>query len=254
MEEETAMDTFKHPLRGQLSPPAICLVAILGLALSLISAVEGLAAPVAPDQNRSLSVPVLPGDSWSVIRARMFSVEALKRANPEIARQGLQPGDIVRSPYVPVDRLDSADARHIETERQLEEARSSQLAMKQRVLSLQAIERQLADERDAGALARTISYALLTTAILLAAAFLVAFYFMHASRRYARLAAGQLAGTDKRYTELKGSLRTIEIDLQRRMVNLLRLHGARVVSQGEVDTTLAPLLNLAPELRKKHAR
>lgn len=250
MEEETAMDTFKHTPSGNFSTRAICLVAILGLALSLAGATDGLAAPL---QNRSLSVPVLPGDSWSVIRARMFSVEALKRANPEIARLGLRPGDIVRSPYVPVDRLDNAYARHVETERQLEQARSGKLAMAQRLLSLEAIERQLADERDAGALARTISYALLTAATVLAAAFLVVFYFMHASRRDARLATGRLAGTEERYGELKGSLRTIEIDLQRRMVNLLKLHEVRVVTQGEVDDSLAPLLDLTPELRKRHA-
>lgn len=247
------METTERPRLGRRTYVTVLLVAMLSVALLAVSGVEGFAAPVKVEQNETLWTTVRTGDSWFSLRARMFTTDALKRANPGLARNGLQPGDVVRAPYVPAERLEAASGRLGEAERQLKNARGTLAAAEARVASLSALEGRLADERGAAAAMRTLTFALLGVAILLAAGLFAAIYFTQIARRDARLAAARLAKTEESYTELQRSLRTIEIDLQRRMVNLLNLHDVRIVSEEEVDKSLATLLDLSSELKKKHA-
>ena len=133
------------------------------------------------------------------------------------------------------------------------ETRGTLAAVEERVAALITVEQRLADEKSSAAGMRTLTFALLGVAILLAAGLVAAIFYIQIARRGAQLAAAQLARADESYTELQSSLHTIEVDLQRRMVKLLNLHDVRIVSEEEVDRTLAPLLDISSELKKKHA-
>jgi hypothetical protein len=247
------METCHKSLRGRAANPVFRLAAFIGLALLLTSSPDVTAAPVTANQTPDLSTTVRSGDSWSVLRGRMFTTEALKRANPGIARQGLQPGDVVRAPYIPVSRLDDANKRIAETERKLGEARASQAEMKERVAALESIERRLAEAERARAAVQSMSFALTTAVIVLSAALLAALYFMVAARRGARLATRDLTRAERRYAKLHRSLQDLDVDLQRRIMRLISLQGVRVVSQAEVDASMSPLLDISAELKKKQA-
>lgn len=233
--------------------------ALLGLlCLSAAAALAGApaagAAPIGAERaSRDMSETVRPGDSWSVIRGRMFPTEALQSANPGLVRKGLQPGDVVRAPFVPVSRVDSALERLAQTESKLREATEARAALEQRVAAIGSLEQALADERKATSRLRATSFALATAALVLGGALAGALLFLRMARREAHLADAGLTKIEARYAELRRQLRDIEIDLQRRMVSLLHLHDVRVVSQEEVDGAMAPLVDLAAEIKKKHA-
>lgn len=230
----------------------LCAAALAALLAPPLAATRAAAASL-EEGSRGLSVTVQPGDSWSVIRGRMFPTEAIMSVNPGLARNGLRPGDVVRAPFVPLSRLDAALDRLSQAEAKLRETTAEKTALEKRVAESAAIEKTLAAERRASDRSRFISFALATAALVLGGALAGVLLFLRLARREARVAEAALAKTEARYAELRKQLREIEIDLQRRMVNLLHLHDVRVVTEEEVGRATAPLVDLAAELKKKHA-
>ncbi|MDP3937957.1 MAG: hypothetical protein Q8R92_07450 [Deltaproteobacteria bacterium] len=247
------MESIRIPLHRRGTVLAL-MGAALAFALLLAIAPAARAAAIPSDgASRQMSETVQPGDSWSVLRGRMFPTEALMSANPGLTRKGLNPGDVVRAPFVPVSRVDAALKRLSETESKLREATGANAALEQRVAATADLEKALADERSSSAALKFTTFALTTAALVLGGALAGALLFLRLARREAHLAERGLKRTEVRYGELRKELRGVEIDLQRRMVNLLHLHDVRVVSEEEVDDALAPLVKLATLLKKKHA-
>ena len=238
--------------RRAATPMPACLAAALAAALTIAPAAMAASIP-AVEPGRDMSETVRPGDSWSAIRGRMFPTAALQSANPEISRKGLQPGDVVRAPFVPVSRVDSVLERLATAESKLREATAARAALEERVAAAASLEQALADERTVADRLQFTAFALATAALVLGGALAGALLFLRLARREADLAERGLAKSEARYADLRRELREIEIDLQRRMVNLLHLHDVRVVSQEEVDGAVAPLVDLAAEIKKKHA-
>ncbi len=247
------MKSIRTPLHQRWAVLAL-MGAALAFAPMLAIAPAARAAAIPSDgASRDMTETVQPGDSWSVLRGRMFPTEALMSANPSLARKGLNPGDVVRAPFVPVSRVDAALKRLSETELELREATEAKVVLEQRMAATADLEKALADERAGSAALKFTTFALTTAALVLGGALAGALLFLRLARREAHLAETGRERTEVRYGELRKGLRDIEIDLQRRMVNLLHLHDVRVVTEDEVDDALAPLVDLATVLKKKHA-
>jgi hypothetical protein len=217
-------------------------------ALAIVLASFAPASAVPADPARAAggdTLTVRQGDSWGTIRARLYPLEALRAANPEITRRGLQPGDIVRAPFVPSSALENAERgrRSAEQLREQSEARRKELETRMAAV----------DSRGARTSLRIATFVLLLLTLALAVGTGLALRMIRSARRESRLAGKRLGDVKSSYERLRSSLRGIEIELQRRMVNLLHLHGARVITDKEAKAATRPVIELATELKKKHA-
>ncbi len=228
--------------------------ALYALAIVLASFAPAPAAPAASAQGAGAdTLTVRQGDSWGTIRARLYPLEALRAANPEIARRGLQPGDIVRPPFVPSSALENAEKGRRSAERFREQSDARLKELETRIAAVDSLQRELSEARSARASLRIATFALLLLTLALAVGIGLALQMIRSARRESRLAEKRLEDVNSSYEHLRDSLRGIEIDLQRRMVNLLHLHGVRVITDKEAKAAVRPVIELATELKKKHA-
>jgi hypothetical protein len=196
---------------------------------------------------------VRPGDTWSGIRSRLYPVDALLKANPALARRTLVPGDVIRSPFVTVTRMEEANSARARAERELEETSTRLTRMEAQVADYEALQLDLASEKGKHLSASNLAYLLGLGTFALLGLLAMSLVALFATHKRASGAERQLRQTGARYGNLRSALREIECDLQRRMMELLNQHGARIVSEKEVDVSTTPVIELAAEIRKKYA-
>jgi hypothetical protein len=225
-------------------------------ALAIVLASFAPASAVPADPARAAggdTLTVRQGDSWGTIRARLYPLEALRAANPEITRRGLQPGDIVRAPFVPSSALENAERGRRSAEQLREQSEARRKELETRMAAVDSLQRELNEARGARTSLRIATFVLLLLTLALAVGTGLALRMIRSARRESRLAGKRLGDVKSSYERLRSSLRGIEIELQRRMVNLLHLHGARVITDKEAKAATRPVIELATELKKKHA-
>jgi hypothetical protein len=227
---------------------------LYALAIVLASFAPSSAAPADPPRaGGGGALTVRQGDSWGTIRARLYPLEALRAANPEIARRGLQPGDVVRAPFVPSSALENAERGRRSAEQLREQSDARQKELETRIAAVDSLQRELDEARGARTSLRIATFVLLLLTLALAVGMGLVLRVSQSVRRESRIARKRLEEVNSSYERLRDSLRGIEIDLQRRMVNLLRLHGVRVITDKEAKAAARPVIELAAELKKKHA-
>jgi hypothetical protein len=197
------------------------------------------------------AVTAQPGDSWQSIRSRMFPMDALRKANPGIGEM-LHPGDVVRSPYVPVAELDreaaarqGAEARLTETRARLAQMDKDRAALEARAQALTRSERSVAWLRGAAVLLLLVAIALVTALVLILKA-------TRAARQHAQDVTSRHRELQTRYDGLRRSLHDVDVSLQRRVVSLLHLHGGKVVADSELRTSMGQVVDFTQELKRKH--
>lgn len=224
---------------------------LLGLTLAMAVSTWALAAPP-PAAAPGLSVTVQPGESWSSVRTRLFPLDALQQANPQLDPSMLHPGEVVRAPYVPVSELDRARAAREAADRHLADAKTRLVDLDKDRTSLETRRRELARAEAAASRQRglVIGLAVLAVALLVLVAFLVA--ALRTARRAADDAVSRHGTLESRYDALRASLHEVDLGLQRRVMALLQLHGGRIVTEAEVQASLKPVIDLTRELKRKH--
>jgi hypothetical protein len=193
------------------------------------------------------------GDTWLAIRNRMYPLEALMKANPTLEGRELMPGDVVRSPLVSVGEVDAAKARAAAFERELAEARAKGVELQERIVGVEALQANLTETTTRAASAENRMLVLVGTAIVLGIGLLGALAFALVTYRDARTREEQRDEAEARYGELRGALADLERTLQRRMVKLLSAHDVRVISVRDVERETEPVVEMARELKQRHA-
>ena len=193
------------------------------------------------------------GDTWLAIRSRLYPLEALMKANPTLAERELQPGDVIRSPLVSVAEVDTAKARQVALERELAEARAKGVELQERIVGVETLQTNLGEAQERVTSLERRSLVLLCTVIVLGAGLLGAVGFGLVTYRDGQLREEQRDEAEARYTELRGSLADLERTLQRRMVKLLGAHDVRVISVRDVERETEPVVEMARELKQRHA-
>jgi hypothetical protein len=223
----------------------LCATVLIGVHLPATAAPPS-AAP------SGASVTVQPGESWPTVRNRMFSLEALKKANPTLDAEMLHPGDIVRAPYVPIAELEREAAARQAAEARLTETRARLAETERDRASLEARRQALVQgERSLGWMRATV-IALILVAIALVGILAVVVKATRAARQNAAEVASRHQALQSRYDSLRQSLHEVDVTLQRKVVSLLHLHGGKVVSDTELKSSVGQVLNFTHELKKKH--
>jgi hypothetical protein len=217
------------------------------LALSVGVPSYGATPPVAPGP----SVVAQPGDSWQSIRSRMFPLEALMKANPGLGEM-LHPGDVVRAPYVSAAELDreaaarqAAEARLAETRARLAQTEKDRAALETRAQALARTERSVTWLRVTVVLLVLIAIALAAGAVLVVNA-------TRSARQHAAQIASRHRELQSRYEGLRKSLHEVDVNLQRRVVSLLHLHGGKIVSDSELRSSMGQVRDFTHELKRKY--
>ena len=224
--------------------PILLLIAIL-LSLCATSAFGAKPDAAGP------STVVQPGDTWERVRARMFSIEGLQRANPGLG-EILHPGETVRAPYVRVRELDREREARVAAESKLAESQNRLAGVEAERVSLEAQRRKLAGAQTALTSMRLAMIGLVVLAVVLLAFVGVLIQAARAARSEAADATGRYGFLEERYNSLRRSLQEIESGLQRRVVALLHLHGGKVISEKELETGTRAVLEFTRDLKKKH--
>jgi hypothetical protein len=208
-------------------------------------------AATAPAIPPGPSVVAQPGDSWQSIRVRMFPLEALMKANPGLGEL-LHPGDVVRTPYVPVAALDreaaarqAAETRLAETRARLAQTEKDRAALDARVQALVRTERSVTWLRVSLVLLVLVAIALVAGVVLVVNA-------TRSARQHAVEVISRHRELQSRYEGLRKSLHEVDVSLQRRVVSLLQLHGGKIVSDSELRSSTGQVLDFTHELKRKY--
>jgi hypothetical protein len=200
-----------------------------------------------------LTEKVRPGDSWAAVRNRMCPLSALQHANPGLDPQRLHPDEIVRSPYVRASTFLQAHRAREASEARLAEARARIARIQRQAGTLRTLRRDLDRARAARASLRMQAIVLLALLATIGGVLAVALLATRMARRDLRAAKAHHQAFESRYANLRRSLQEIEVGLQRRLFDLLRVHGGKVVSEKEIEDAIKPVIHFARELKKKHA-
>jgi hypothetical protein len=182
----------------------------------------------------------------------MFPLHALKQANPGLDPNLLHPGQVVRAPYVPASEVARERAAREDAGRRLAEARDRLATLERDSATFEAQRRAFARAGDAMGALRNLVLGLITFAVVLLAALGMALQVARAARRKAEDEASHRQEMASRHESLRRSLAELETGLQRRMMGLLHLHGAKIITEKDLDDSVRPVIDLAGELRKKH--
>jgi hypothetical protein len=206
-----------------------------------------------------------PGDSWLSVRTRMCPVEEIQAANPALAARTLRQGDRIKAPFVPVSRLEHVTAQLREAEgrvvatRAAADARAAEAdatiaALHTRLAELESI----ATERDAAVSQSTSAWALVVgvsvATAALAAALGVLGLRLLAVHRSGAARDERLRELDTQYTDLRRTLNDLDLQLQRRMLQLVSWHDSGGLTERQIADAAAPVLDLARRLKERHAR
>jgi hypothetical protein len=206
------------------------------------------AQPVSGDPE----VTVQPGDSWESVRGRLFSLDALRRANPRLDATILRPGDVVRAPYVHRAELAKERAAREALDRQLTETERRLAELEKKSAALEARSRAV-DQAERSAQAwRAVMIVLVLVVLGLLVLLVISGKASLAARRNATEAAVRERALRARYDDLRQSLHDIDVKLQARVVSLLRLHGGKIVTDTELATSLSAVTDFTQELKRQH--
>jgi hypothetical protein len=227
----------------------------LTLALALLLVASSLAKAMDPEPlpSGTITEKVRPGDSWTTIRNRMFPLGALQEINPKLDPRMLHPDEVVRSPYVPASALLKERRAREDAEARLSEVKARLDGIERQSGMLQALRHDLDRARGRRTSLRMLTIALLVLLAAMAVILAVALQATRLVRRHLREEQARYQALETRYTNLRRSLQEIDVGLQRRMVDLLRLHGGKIVDEKEIGNTIKPILSFTSDLKKKHA-
>jgi hypothetical protein len=225
----------------------------LALALLLVASSFAKAAEPEPLPSGVITEKVRPGDSWTTIRNRMFSVSTLQEINPELDPRTLHPDEVVRSPYVPASLFLKESRAREDAESRLSALKARLDGMERESGTLQALRHDLDRARGRRTSLRVLTIALIVLLVAMVVILAVALQATRLARRHLREEQARYQALETRYTSLRRSLQEIDVGLQRRMVDLLRLHGGKIVDEKEIGNSIKPILSFASELKKKHA-
>ena len=197
------------------------------------------------------SVVVQPGDSWQSIRTRMFPLDALMKANPGRGEM-LHPGDAVRAPYVPVAELDRAAAARQVAEARLAETRARLAQTEKDRATLEARAQALARNERSVTWLRVALFMLVLVAIALVAGVVLVVNASRSARQHAVEVASRHRELQSRYEGLRKSLHDVDVNLQRRVVSLLHLHGGKIVSDSKLRSSMGQVLDFTHELKRNY--
>jgi len=239
-----------------MRPPLPRLIlALVSLASPAFLLQAAAAADRAPAQGRpGFSVAVRPGESWESVRGRMFPVQSLKQANPGLDPDLLHPGQIVAAPYVRASELAREHSAREDAERRVTDARDRLAVLEREQASFASQRRAFTSAGDAMRTLRSLLLGLVAFSVLLLGGLGVAVQAALAARRRAAESESRRRDFESRHESLRRSLVEIESGLQRRMMDLLHLHGGKIISERELDASVRPVIHLAGEIRKKHGR
>jgi hypothetical protein len=225
----------------------------LALAFLLVASSLAKAAQPEPLSSGVITEKVRPGDSWTTIRNRMFPVTTLQEINPRLDPRTLHPNEVVRSPYVEASALLKERLARKEAEARLSQVKARLDEIQRQSGTLRELRDDLDHARGTRASLRMLTIVLLVLLVAMAVILAMALLATRLARRYLREEQARYQTLETRYMSLRRSLQEIDVGLQRRMVDLLRLHGGKIVDQEEIENTIKPILSFASELKKKHA-
>jgi len=232
-------------------------LSILSIAAFLCS-LSLSATPVRAQDDVETGAPlsewtVKRGDTWLAIRSRLYPLEALMKANPSLADRELRPGDVIRSPRVSASEVETAKTRVTSLEAQLAAEQAKTVELQERLVGLDALQASLDETQARTATLERRGMLLIVIAVVLGVAVLGALAFGLMTFRDVQLREELRDDAEARYTDLSGSLTDLERSLQRRMVKLLSAHDVRVISVRDVERETEPVVEMARELKQRHA-
>ena len=211
-----------------------------------------MAAMAQPAPAGGSAVRVQPGETWQQLRNRVFPLEALQRANPNLDPGMLHPGEAVQVPYVPISELARERAARDGLRRQLSGAEARAADLEKKAAALEARQAQV-DQAERSAATRRVTIILLVLLVIgLVAALGFAGVYVLAARHTAADVAARDRALQLRYEELRRSLHDIDVKVQGKVVSLLRLHGGKVVTDAEVAASVDSVVDFTDALKKRH--
>jgi hypothetical protein len=233
----------------------------LGRRLAVALLWAGLAAPAVgssaekPEAPEALpsEVKAAPGDSWSSIRGKICPIEIVQSANPAATERSLRPGDVIRSPFVLSTELQRANARYGDLEVRLAEEIDRRSELETQLLTFENQQSELLAVRESEVAARRNGALMLAVAAGAIALLLVALVFLLAARQESERASVRLSEAEERYADLRQSLQALEIQLQKRMLELVGMHKGSAVSDEQISAATLPVIEMAERLKRRHA-
>jgi hypothetical protein len=181
----------------------------------------------------------------------MFPLDALMKANPGRGEM-LHPGDAVRAPYVPVAELDREAAARQVAEARLAETRARLAQTEKDRATLEARAQALARNERSVTWLRVALFMLVLVAIALVAGVVLVVNASRSARQHAVEVASRHRELQSRYEGLRKSLHDVDVNLQRRVVSLLHLHGGKIVSDSELRSSMGQVLDFTHELKRNY--
>lgn len=223
-----------------------------GAPLAFAQTVESPAPVSAAQSSAMTSVKIGPGESWLSVRARLCPVETLLAANPTLAERTLQPGDTVNFPYVATSEVKRVEALRVDAERRVEESLIARRQAEARVVDYESVQTQRDEAQASVSTWKTTAFSFQGITVVLGLLLAAAVAFALARTRDASAARNKLGETERRYIELRGALQRVDTEMQRRALKLLAGHGARVVSEAELNEAMRPVNGMVDQLRQRH--
>jgi hypothetical protein len=252
VEEVAAMEGLRTQRVAVVSLGQWLVIGLLGV--GLIAASPGRAAEEAAVEAWESQVTAGSGDSWTSIRGRMCPLESLQAANPELAKRPLRPGDVIRSPVARTNEaaLQRANAMYKQLESRLTEELERRTQLEARVGVAETLERDLATSKQAAANASRNSTMMVIAIAVALALFAIALVFAISARQDAERVSRRFADAEERYTDLRRSLQSLEVSLQKRVLDLLSMHRGNV-SEEQIGAATLSVIEMAERLKRRHA-
>jgi hypothetical protein len=222
------------------------------------------AALLAPTAARAQTPAQLPaevtagsGDSWLSLRSKLCPVETIQSANPTVSSRSLKLGDVVRSPFI----LSSIHAAEVERARvartdlegRLEEERARTSALEAQLKPFEEVKLELAHARESEQTWKTTSGAALAAAAISAALLVASLFLALSARTDASRLKTRLAASDERYGDLRRSLQSLEVQLQKRMLEMLEVHKSQAPGERDIEEATLPVIEMAERIKQRHA-
>jgi hypothetical protein len=81
----------------------------------------------------------------------------------------------------------------------------------------------------------------------------VSLFLALAARTDASRMRTRLAAADERYTDLRRSLQSLEVQLQKRMLDMLEVHKSQLLTERDIDDATLPVIEMAERIKQRHA-
>jgi hypothetical protein len=230
---------------------------VLAAALLAPTAARAETTPAQTSAQLPAEVTAGSGDSWLSLRSKLCPVESIQTANPNVSSRSLKLGDVVRSPFI----LSSVHAAEVERARvtrtdlegRLEEERTRTAALEAQLKPFEEVKLELVHARESEQTWKTTSGGALAAAAIAAALLVASLFLALAARTDASRLKTRLAASDERYGDLRRSLQSLEVQLQKRMLDMLEVHKSQPPTERDVEEATLPVIEMAERIKQRHA-